>query len=77
MFPREHLPLTLVTVALLGMLFILYRELNVVKSAVAHLSVPVIIEEQDKEEDSAPDVSEDEKSSPPALESPKKIKSSH
>ena len=75
MFPREHLPLTLVTVALLGMLFILYRELNVVKSAVAHLSVPVIIEEQDKE-DCPPDVSEDEKSSPPALESPKKIKSS-
>lgn len=40
MIPREHLPLTLVTVALLGFMFIMYRELNALKRTVAQLSVP-------------------------------------
>lgn len=40
MFPREHLPLTLVTIALLGLLFLLFREINAVKSAVSQASVP-------------------------------------
>lgn len=40
MIPREHLPLTLVTFALVGLLFLMYRELSAVKTAVAQLSVP-------------------------------------
>jgi len=40
MIPREHLPLTLVTVALVGFLFMLYRELNALNRTVAQLSIP-------------------------------------
>ena len=40
MIPREHLPLTLVTVALVGFLFLLYREINALKRTVAQLSIP-------------------------------------
>lgn len=55
MLPREHLPLALVSVALLGILFIMYRELNSLKSTVAHLSVPpttVTLPEETVEEES-------------------------
>lgn len=80
MFPREHLPLTLVTVALLGMLFIMYRELNALKSAVAHLSTPVtipledVLDEEPQVKDHE-DVPKEEKSPSPALNSSKKTKS--
>jgi len=40
MIPREHLPLTLVTVALVGFLFLLYREISALKRTVAQLSIP-------------------------------------
>jgi hypothetical protein len=59
MIPREHLPLTLVTFALVGLIFLMYREVNAVKTAVAQLSVPPPaltlraerIESDDEEED--------------------------
>lgn len=40
MIPREHLPLVLVTLTVMGLVFLLYREINGVKAAVAQLSVP-------------------------------------
>lgn len=75
MFPREHLPLTLVTVALLGMLFIMFRELNALKSAVAHLSVPAPVLPIDENEQQQ-DTEDADKEEPVALNSPKKNKSS-
>ena len=83
MFPREHLPLTLVTVAILGILFIMYRELNALKSAVAHMSVPIPVtleeqmceEETSKEDQDTEDQDTDpkeDKSLTPALKSSKK-----
>lgn len=56
MVPREHLPLTLVAVALLGFIFLLFREINAIKAAVAQLSVtsakqPETLVEKIEEED--------------------------
>lgn len=74
MFPREHLPLALVTVALVGILFIMYRELNALKTAVAHLSVPTtpVIETLAEEEGEEDDVEEEKKTPTDALKSSKK-----
>ena len=63
MIPREHLPLTLVTVALLGFIFLLFREINAVKTAVAQLSIPSVRIEEDgdfKEDDDFIDEEDDE-----------------
>ena len=66
MIPREHLPLTLVTFALVGLLFLMYRELSAVKTAVAQLSVPppairaVGEDESDAEDDDADDENDDD-----------------
>jgi hypothetical protein len=72
MFPSEHLPLVLVTVALLGITFILYRELRAVKAAVATISVPITatFEEMPHEDEEEHDKTDD-----PALKSPKKSNS--
>ena len=89
MLPREHLPLALVTVALVGIMFIMYRELNALKTAVAHLSVPVTppplvgtlveeeaeIEEEEEEQFKEEDRIEEKKTSTAALKSSKKINS--
>ena len=90
MLPREHLPLALVTVALVGIMFIMYRELNALKTAVAHLSVPVtspplvgtlveeeaeIEEEEEEEQFKEEDRIEEKKTSTAALKSSKKINS--
>ena len=56
MIPREHLPLTLVTVALIGLLFLLYRDVSALKTVVAQLSVPPTPVEEDLEEADDEDV---------------------
>jgi len=89
MFPREHLPLALVTVVLVGILFIMYRELNALKSAVAHLSVPPPLDEslleveeeqqesgeEEEEEEEEEEKKKEEKSPSDAFKSSKKINS--
>ena len=65
MIPREHLPLTLVTFALVGLLFLMYRELSAVKTAVAQLSVPppamhAVVGEGESDDDENDDDADDE-----------------
>lgn len=60
MIPREHLPLTLVTVALLGFLFLLFREVNAIKAAVAQLSVTTALQEKRRQREDIDDESDDE-----------------
>ena len=60
MIPREHLPLTLVTVALLGFIFLLFREINAVKGAVAQLSIPTVVRSDASFKDGGEDDENDE-----------------